>query len=166
MRAVVGALKTRRASRSIVASAVLCTIVCGCSSSSPSPLLIAGSWTGTASDAGAFQWILTQSGSSFSGTVTVFNVPNWNPSTVHGNVLGSLDGESRATFQQTLCLGALGPNGPCELTVATNGELTFHNTQLAGDYVGAEQPLRSSPGPAGVGTNPFVKGTLTSKRDD
>src|SRR5262249_10833616 len=118
---------------------------------------------GTGSDAGGFQWILTQDGSSFSGTVTVFNV-RANPSIVYGTVSGSVEGHDRMSFQQSICLGPLAPNGPCEVTVRTTGTLTLQTDQLSGDYLGAEQGIRSPPGPLGVGSSAFVKGSLTLKR--
>jgi hypothetical protein len=126
--------------------------------------MMAGTWSGTGSDAGTIQWAVTQDGSSFSGTVTIFNVPTWNPSVVQGTLSGTVDEKGGVSFQQSICLGPLGTNGPCEVTVLTNGNLKLQSDQLSGDYLGREQSLRSAPGPLGVGTNPFVKGSIILKR--
>jgi hypothetical protein len=135
-----------------------------CSSTVPSPVVISGSWTGAGSDTGAVQWTLTQADSSFSGTVAVLEARTANPSTIQGTVSGTVERTGQVSFQQSICIGPIGANGLCEITVVTTGNLKLENGQLTGDYLGAEQPLRSPPGPVGVGNSPFVKGSLTLKR--
>lgn len=154
----------RRFGERALGLATLTIAVAACSSTVPSPVVISGSWTGTGSDAGAVQWTLTQDNSSFSGTVTVLAVRNANPSTVLGTVSGSVDGHGSVSFEQSICLSPIAPNGPCEVRVVTTGSLKLENGQLSGDYLGAEQGIRSPPGPVGVGDSPFVKGSLTLKR--
>ncbi len=145
------------------ASAILTLVVLGGCSTDPSPPIVAGTWTGTASDAGAFEWVLTQDRNNFSGRVVIVNVPMSSPTRVEGTVSGTISG-SLVRFDQSVCLGPVGPTGPCEVTVLTTGNLNLMSGHLTGDYLGAAQSLRSPPGPLGVGTEPFIKGTLTMTR--
>jgi hypothetical protein len=117
-----------------------------------SPANVNGTWTGSATDSsgpGTMTWRITQSGASFSGSLTITD--NSTNVTGRGTVSGSVSGSS---LQFSLSVPAGGFDAPytsCSSTVSGSG--TSSSTSITGTYSG------SSTGACSTGT--IASGQLT-----
>ena len=119
----------------LVAATVFVSAACG-NSNQPSPIDLTGSWSGTATDSsgpGSIAWRVTQSGSAFSGTLTITD----DSSGAHGR--GSVSGTVSGTameFSITIPAGGFDePWGAC--TANLTGSATVTTSSFAGTYAGS-----------------------------
>jgi hypothetical protein len=114
---------------------------CGGGSSSPSapsttPANVNGAWTGSASDSsgpGTMTWQITQSGTSFSGNLTMSDSAT--NVTGRGSVSGTVSG---STIQFSISVPAGGFDSPyasCSSSVSGSG--TVASTSITGTYSGS-----------------------------
>jgi hypothetical protein len=117
-----------------------------------SPANVNGTWSGSATDSsgpGTMTWQITQSGSSFSGSLTI--VDSSTKVTGRGTVSGTVSGSS---LQFSLSVPAGGFDAPytsCSSTVSGSGSTS--STSITGTYSG------SSTGSCSTGT--IASGQLT-----
>lgn len=115
---------------------ILAVSACGNSNQPSDPINLSGSWTGTATDSsgpGTIAWQLTQSGSSFSGTLTITDTS----SGAHGrgSVSGTLSGTT-VEFAVTIPAGGFDePWGAC--TADLTGTAKAAASALSGTYTGS-----------------------------
>jgi type 1 fimbria pilin len=140
----------------------------GCSPSAPSPSVdLTGTWAGTASDAGPVRWVITQTGSAVTGTMTLLDAST-GAIVVSGSISGTTvtsDASQTLTFQQRIVFFQFPSGSPYyAMGFDTTGTMTLRGShQLAGSYLGSANMLRSPPSPQGAG-GPFTNGTLSLTR--
>jgi hypothetical protein len=115
----------------------MCAIVvaaCGDNSTAPSTTNIGGTWTGnltTPAGTERVSWILTQSGSSVNGTVSVVDptaLPLFN-----GTLSGTLTG-STLTYAVTIPAGGVPAIPTC--TGHVDGTMTVSGSSMSGSFTG------------------------------
>ena len=102
----------------------------------PSPANVAGTWSGSASDSsgpGTMTWQLTQSGSSFSGSLTMTDTTT--SVTGRGTVSGTLSGSSLQFSLSVPAGGFDNPYASCSATVSGSG--TASASSITGSYSGS-----------------------------
>ncbi len=118
-------------------------IYLGCSSASnpipapsePAVLNVAGTWTGSASDSsgpGSMTWIVSQSGTALTGTVTATDT------TTNLNGRGSLTGTvSSSSIHFTITVPAGGVDAPfADCTADISGDAQVSSASMTGTYSG------------------------------
>ena len=133
----------RKIRHSLVTGATLAVCLAGfaCKGGSstptgPSPANISGAWSGSASDSsgpGTMTWQLTQSGSSFSGTLTMRDTTT--SVTGRGSVSGTLSGSSLQFSLSVPAGGFDNPYATCTATVSGSGSAS--PTAITATYTGS-----------------------------
>ena len=119
----------------LLVATLAATPACG-SIDQPSPISLTGTWSGTATDSsgpGNITWEVTQSGDSFSGTLTMTD----ESSGAHGR--GSVSGTvSRTTAAFSITIPAGGFDDPWAACTATlTGTATVTSSSLSGTFTGS-----------------------------
>jgi hypothetical protein len=146
----------------------LALMLVGCSPTTPSqPVNLTGTWTGTESDAGPVRWTITQTASSVTGTMTLLDATT-QATVVSGSIMGTTatSGASQTlTFEQRVDFFQF-PLGSQYYAMGfeTTGTIALRGgNQLAGNYLGSANMVRSPPSPRGTG-GPFTNGALMLTR--
>ena len=133
--------------RALTLGLIVSSLACsgGSSGSSPtqpsstSPSSVTGTWTGTADDSsgpGQMTWQITQSGSSFSGTLTLTLRTATNTTvTARGTASGTVSGASIQFSMAVLAGGFDSPFESCAVNVSGSGSVT--STAITGTYAGS-----------------------------
>lgn len=103
---------------------------------SATPLQVAGSWAGTATDSsgpGQISWVITQSGTSFSGTVKVIDTGSGIRMT--GTVSGTVSG-STLSFGISVPPGGINDVRWAHCSVSMTGTASVSGSSLSGNYSG------------------------------
>jgi len=115
---------------------VLAICACGHGNQPSDPINLSGSWSGAASDSsgpGTTVWQLTQSGSAFSGTVTMIDTSSG--ASGRGSVSGTMSG-TKVAFAITIPAGGFDdPWAAC--TADLTGTATATAAALSGTYTGS-----------------------------
>lgn len=134
-------LSRRRASVTVIAGLVVASLGCGSpaapSSGPGNPTMnLTGTWTGTATDStgpGQMAWQITQTGTSFSGTLTLLDSATGSGG--HGSVTGSLSGAS-IHFSISIPAGGFDePFASCTADVSGDGQVSA--SSITGTYAGS-----------------------------
>ena len=126
--------------RALVASALVSGMACSASDMltppSPSTVNLTGAWAGSASDSsgpGQMSWQLTQSDTSFSGTMTMTDVSTG--VTGQGSVSGTVSGVSLHFSISVRAGGFASPYASCTADASGDGQVS--SATIVGTYSGS-----------------------------